>query len=82
MKANMAETYAEWLARKMSEGGFSIRSLARSWQPDSAEDARRSLRRYLDGMTPRERTRAEIAAALRSQETGPAEPSEIGRAHV
>jgi hypothetical protein len=68
------ETYAAWLAKKMDEAGHSQRSLARTWNPDDPETARRALRRYLrDGMVPIARTRLEIARALGSHETEPAD---------
>lgn len=67
------ESYSDWLQRKMQEGGFSQRSLARAWNPKNPESARRSLKRYLNGMTPHPRTRAQIAAVLGSKETGPAD---------
>lgn len=70
------ESYSDWLTRKMEEGGFSLRSLARAWNPDDPETARRSLRRYLKGMVPIARTRQEIAQALGSEETGPGSDSD------
>lgn len=65
------ETYADWLARKMQEGGFTQRSLARAWKPEDPETARRAIRRYLGGMVPIARTRNELADALGSHETEP-----------
>lgn len=65
------ETYATWLARKMDEGGFTQRSLARKWNPEDPETARRAIRRYLGGMVPIARTRSELADALGSTETEP-----------
>lgn len=70
------ETYATWLERKMAAGGFTQRSLARTWKPDDAENARRSLRRYLKGVVPMQRARDEIAFALGSEETGPSDDTE------
>lgn len=67
------ETYAKWLERKMAEAGLSTRALARRWNPNDPETARRALRRYLDGMVPITRTRLEIATHLGSQESEPAE---------
>lgn len=66
------ETYAQWLKRQMDERGFTLRGLARAWNPNDPENARRALRRYLKGMVPIERTRAEIARALGSDESEPA----------
>lgn len=67
-----AETYAVWLRRQMDERGFTQRSLARAWNADDSENARRAVRRYLKGMVPIQRTRNEIAHALGITETGPA----------
>lgn len=58
------ETYARWLRRHMDERGLSQRSLAKLWNPDDPETARRSVRRYLKGMVPLERTRRELAHVL------------------
>lgn len=69
------ETYAVWLARKMEEGGFTQRSLARAWNPEDSENARRAIRRYLKGMVPIVRTRLELARALGSEESEPRLPS-------
>lgn len=55
----------------MDERGFTQRSLAREWNPDDPETARRSIRRYLKGMVPLRRTREQLAAALGSEEIGP-----------
>lgn len=71
-----AETYAQWLERKMTEGGLSQRALARKWKPTDAETARRALRRYLNGMVPIARTRLEIAAHLPGDDSEPAEGDE------
>lgn len=70
------ETYAEWLSREMEARGFSTRSLARAWKPEDFETARRSIRRYLGGVVPIERTRVDLARALGSDESGPSEPSD------
>jgi hypothetical protein len=67
------ESYSDWLARKMDEGGFTLRSLARAWNPSNPETARRTLRRYLNGMVPRPSTQAELAKALGSDDSGPAD---------
>lgn len=67
-----AETYAVWLRRQMDERGFTQRSLARAWNEDDPETARRAIRRYLKGMVPIERTRRELAGALGTTEVGPA----------
>lgn len=72
------ESYGDWLARKMEEGGWSQRSLARAWNPDAPENARRSLKRYLKGVEPITRTREEIAKVLGSEESGPGETEEEG----
>lgn len=66
------ETYGDWLARQMQERGFTQRSLARAWNPEDPETARRAIRRYLGGMVPIERTRHDLANALGSPESGPA----------
>lgn len=70
--ATTSETYAVWLRRNMDERGFTQRSLAKAWNPDDIENARRAVRRYLKGMVPVERTRKELARALGSTEIGPA----------
>jgi hypothetical protein len=70
------ETYAAWLARQMTERGFTQRSLARKWNSDDPETARRSIRRYLDGMVPITRTRESLARALGAPESGPQSDSE------
>jgi len=64
--------YATWLRARMDEGGFTQRSLARAWNEDDPETARRAIRRYLKGMVPIERTRRELAGALGVTDTGPA----------
>lgn len=70
--ATANETYAVWLRRQMDERGFTQRSLARAWNEDDPETARRAIRRYLKGMVPIERTRREISGALGCSGTGPA----------
>lgn len=70
------ESYGDWLTRKMEEGGWSQRSLARAWNPDAPEIARRSLKRYLKGVMPIARTREEIAKALGTEETGPVDDAD------
>jgi hypothetical protein len=67
------ETYAAWLSRKLDEGGYTARAFSKKMNPEAPEIARRSLRRYLKGMVPLERTKLEIAALLESDETGPVE---------
>lgn len=57
-------TYSEWLRAQMEAQGLSQRQLALRMNPDDPETARRSVRRYLKGMVPIERTRHLIAAAL------------------
>lgn len=70
------ESYAAWLRRKMGERGLSVRALARAWNPEDPETARRALRRYLAGVQPIARTRGEIAEAMGSEETEPASDDE------
>lgn len=70
--ASPTETYAVWLRRQMDERGFTQRSLARAWNEDDPETARRAVRRYLKGMVPIERTRRELARALGCGDIGPA----------
>lgn len=65
------ETYQDWLRRKMEEGGHTLRGLARKWNPDNPEVARRALRRYLKGVVPIARTRLEIARVLGSDDSEP-----------
>lgn len=65
------ETYQEWLARKMDEGGHTLRGLAKKWNPENPEVARRALRRYLKGVVPISRTRLEIARILGSDDSEP-----------
>lgn len=67
------ETYAEWLTRQLEERGMTQRGLARAWRPHDFENARRAVRRYMTGMVPVARTRAEIAEALGANESGPAD---------
>ncbi len=69
-------TYSEWLAQKLDENGYTVRSFARVMNPENPEVARRSLRRYLKGMVPIERTRSEIAGKLGTKELGPDDDSE------
>lgn len=71
MSTTAPETYAQWLRREMDERGFTQRSLAREWNPEDPETARRSIRRYLKGMVPLRRTKEQLAAAMGSEETGP-----------
>lgn len=74
------ESYAAWLRREMTERSFSQRSLARAWNPEDPETARRAIRRYLNGMVPIKRTRDQIATALGSDDSGPdADDSEDDR---
>lgn len=70
--ATTTESYAVWLRREMDDRGFTQRSLARAWNEDDPETARRAIRRYLKGMVPIERTRREISSALGCSNTGPA----------
>lgn len=60
----------------MHDRGLSQRQLARLWRPDDPETARRSIRRYLDGMVPHDRTKQELARAMGSEETEPSSSSE------
>ena len=71
MSSTRHETYSEWLQRKMTEGGLSQRQLGARLTPADPEIGRRSVRRYLKGMIPLERTRHSIAAALNSDDIGP-----------
>ena len=67
MEATTRENYAAWLRRKMDDQGFTQRSLARVVSEIAGSDpevARRSIRRYLKGMVPLERTRKVFAQAL------------------
>lgn len=70
-------TYADWLRGQMEERGLSQRQLGARLTPDNPEIGRRSVRRYLKGMTPIARTREAIAAALGSSDSGP-EPDAEG----
>lgn len=74
---NPTESYAEWLAREMEERGFTQRGLAKAWNPDDVEIARRSIRRYLNGTVPTERTRIQLARALGSSESGPRQSDDL-----
>lgn len=65
------EKYSDWLSRKMDERGFTIRSLARAWNPENPDQARRTLRRYLNGMVPQQRTREQLAHVLGSPDSEP-----------
>lgn len=65
------ETYSEWLTRQMEAGGWTIRSLARAVKPENPEVARRSIRRYLNGQVPIERTRVELARVMKLPESSP-----------
>lgn len=71
MTSTTNETYAEWLHRQMTERGLSQRQLGARLTPENPEIGRRSVRRYLKGMIPIERTRHAIAAALGSSDSGP-----------
>lgn len=76
MTNTASETYSQWLGRQMADRGFTQRSLARAWNPQDPETARRALRRYLKGMVPIARTRLEIAKALGVEESGPGSSSD------
>lgn len=58
------QTYAEWLREKMVERDLGVRGLARLIDPHKPDDARRALRRHLQGMVPIERTRRMYARVL------------------
>lgn len=58
------ESYGNRLRRVLGERGVSVRELATRMNPANPETARRHINRVLAGGEPRERTRAEIAAAL------------------
>lgn len=70
-KTMSRDTYAAWLERQMREHGWTLRGLARAWNPDDPETARRALRRYLKGMVPIARTRRDLAEVIGCKETGP-----------
>lgn len=63
--------YAVWLERQMRERELTQRGLAKRWNADDPETARRAIRRYLKGMVPIERTRKELARAIGSSDIGP-----------
>lgn len=65
------ESYAVWLSRQLDERAFTVRSFAKKMNPEAPEIARRSLRRYLKGMVPIDRTKREIADHLGCTEIGP-----------
>lgn len=71
MSTQSAVAYAEWLREKMDERGLSQRGLATRINPNNPEVARRSVRRYLKGMVPLQRTRVVIADALGTEDLGP-----------
>jgi len=70
-QAETKQTYASWLRERMNDRQLTQRSLAKLINPDDPETARRSIRRYLKGMVPLERSRRIIADALGSEDSGP-----------
>jgi hypothetical protein len=58
------QTYAQWLRQKMAERDLGVRGFARKIDSANPDQARRALRRHLNGMIPIARTRQMYARVL------------------